>query len=294
MTFVIAPVGSCRIWNPLNKGARRHGYTIDRTRYLGFTHTSAEALQQVRFSGGAIDIPTSEMRFLIHTDPTVLPTDGPRSARPDLAVIEISSAKHYELDGLQIQVNCMTREFGAFFADNGRKNAFLNTARKANQPDIDAFLDQHWSGTEAMRADSARLRNLRYSIVTEDSLRADVRALMAAFPATLFVSHVNALTPEGRTLHEREAFITLLTRVVEGEGGTLCNPTALMQEMGQEAAMPVDNNHFSEEFGERLVGDWMARVISPMMQAKAPGKAPAKAGRARKAAPKGKRAAKTA
>ncbi|WP_435259859.1 hypothetical protein ACSBLW_08900 [Thioclava sp. FR2] len=269
MSFRIIPVGSCRIWNPLSAAQPTYGYKIDRTRYLGFTHTSAGALQQVRFTFGEIDIPQHMMRFMIHTDPQVIPRDGPMETIPDLAIIEISSAKQFELDGFEIQINCMQREFESFFADQKRKNNFIRVIRTRDQNEIDRFLRETWSQTDEQTEDVQILRRIRLHMTTEEDLRRDVRALMSRFPESLFVTHVDALGRNGDRVPLRDQLISLLSRIVQEEGGLVYNPTPRMLEMGQPLAMPQDENHFSQDFGAILVKDWHDLIIGSLMEHKA-------------------------
>lgn len=259
------PVGTCRIWNPLSENKSSFGYALDNTRFLGFTHTSAGALQQVRFTFGDIDIPQDMMRFMIHRDPKVIPRDAPLQSLPDLAIIEISSAKEFTLDGLQIQINCMQREFAAFFAEKSRSNAFIKALNTRDQDQIDSFLQTNWSETEDQQEDARTLRRIRFRLTTEEDLRRDVRLLMDIFPHYLFVTHVDATGRDGKPVALRIDLIKLVSRIVREEGGAVYDPTPRMLEMGQPLAMPQDENHYSEDFGTILVQDWYREAIAPLM-----------------------------
>lgn len=265
MTLRIKPIGSCRIWNPLLSGQKPYDYSVDRSRYLGFAHTSAEAVQQVRYALGRAEIPADMMHFVMHDSRQSAPTDGPMETLPDLAIVEISSAKHFELDGLQIQVNCMLRAFPEFFADADRKNGFIRCAKVGDQAQIDGFLEQAWSDTAAQRSEAEMLRRIRHHFCSEDELRRDVRELIETFPAVLFVTHVDAVARNGEKIQQRSEFIDLVMRVVQEEGGRAYNPTERMEAMGQALAMPQDGNHFSPDFWGALLQDWHEIALAPLL-----------------------------
>ena len=55
--FTITPLGSCRIASPSRAGVETHGIAVIRPRSYGFTHSSAEAVQQARFMVEGNSIP---------------------------------------------------------------------------------------------------------------------------------------------------------------------------------------------------------------------------------------------
>ena len=50
--LTVTPIGTCRINTPLRRARSRYPVALELNRVYGFTHTSDEALQQLRFMQG--------------------------------------------------------------------------------------------------------------------------------------------------------------------------------------------------------------------------------------------------
>ena len=113
--FSITPIGSCRIASPLKLCEDIYGYRTNRSRSYGFSHSSAEVVQQLRFMAGEVVPPKDVWRFIARgvDREDMLARDHTPS---DLYVIEISSAKQISLDGWLIQLNYLVNQMQDFFS----------------------------------------------------------------------------------------------------------------------------------------------------------------------------------
>ncbi|RYE97308.1 MAG: hypothetical protein EOO77_39290, partial [Oxalobacteraceae bacterium] len=105
--YTVAPIGTCRLNSPLRRGAVRHGFKISDGRNYGYTHTSTEALQQLRFMLGEHDIPDNLVPLICRNSMTVPVTAA--HERSDLYFVEISSAKSLTCEGWATQLNYVSR-----------------------------------------------------------------------------------------------------------------------------------------------------------------------------------------
>ena len=262
--FSIAPIGSCRIATPLRLAKKDYGFSVNHTRNYGFCHSSAEAVQLMRFMKGDLEPPATIWPLIARgVDREAMLAEAPQPA--DMHVIEISSAKRLSVGDYCIQLNYFVNEFRAFFADKSRGSQFWAACRTDDQATIDAFLAQNWVGQPDHDHECLILRQVRINLTTEAEMRADIRTLMQALPQVLFVTHVNALKPSGEPIASRAGFIEAVACVVAEEGGLLYNPTARMLEIGQETAIEDFSDslaHFTEEFSRIVFADWFDLAIS--------------------------------
>lgn len=264
--FAITPLGSCRIATPLRLMRADYGYAVNRDRVYGFCHSSAEAVQMMRYLHGEIEIDPEIAPLIMRRAPEEAAVHRPA----DLYVIELCSSKTLRIDRHVIQLNYLTSAHAAFFSEPSRTAAFWRAVATEDQASIDEFLDTAWSATQAQRDEACLLRRIRRSETTAADLRRDVRQLMQALPATLFVTHVDALTPAGTPIASRSRFIAMVEAAVAAEGGLVYNPTAAMQEMGQRLAIEDHSDslaHFTEDFCRIVFQDWFDLAIAPRMDA---------------------------
>lgn len=265
--FSIAPIGSCRIATPLRLAKKDYGFTVNHNRNYGFCHTTAEAVQLMRFMRGEV-VPPAEVWPMIARG---VDRDGMLAETApvaDLYVVEISSAKRLMVGDYCIQLNYFANEFRSFFDSKARVAQFWSVGRSEDQARIDAFLAENWSATAEQREDSGLLRQVRLTLTTEDDMRADIRTLIAELPAALFITHVDARKPNGETIASRSAFIEAVSRVVREEGGVVYDPTARMLDVGQEAAIEDFSDslaHFTEDFSKLVFADWFDLAIGKVM-----------------------------
>lgn len=263
--FTITPIGSCRITTPLRRGQSVHGFNLNMDRCYGYCHSPAEAVQMVRFMQGSADIPQDVWPLVSrkHELATIAANDH---AASDLYIVELASAKEVTIDGVSIQLNYLNATFPEFFADIGRAQTFWALAESGDSVEISAFLAQHWSATAQQQTEAHTLRNIRLRFVTRDGLRKDIDTLTNLLPDVLFVSHVDACKQDGQPIRSRSNFIQMVAEEVEQAGCKFYNPTELMDEFGQSAAIEDESAglaHFTDTFAHGLMDDWMRRIIAP-------------------------------
>lgn len=254
--FRITPIGTCRIHTPLSRAVSRYPIELDLRRNYGFVHTSDEALQQLRYLQG-------DKEFQQDVVPLVFrPGDAEALGRQpwepsDLHVIEISSAKRVLCGADAVQINYLYRHFGDFFGSNERARQFWNLVRGGHRIELIDFLERQPSFELMSMAD----RELLLSLSTEQQTLKNVKADMAEIverlgrERVLFVTHVNAATPDGEVIPSRDRLIRWVKLAAEQLGAAVFDPTATMIEFGQERALEnggLDLTHYTPAFSDRL------------------------------------------
>ena len=253
MALSIAPIGSCRIVDPLRKAREKFGFQMNRNRTLGFTHSSAEAVQQLRFMKGEIEIPDELWPCVSNQDREKARHQEWKDS--DIYVVELSSEKEFRVGQIYLQLNYLSNYFSGFFADRERKNTYRKMIERAEPEEVAKYLDEVWSANAEQEADSNILRQIRCTRATEESLRADVKYLAGRLPNVVFVTHVNAEDKTGKLVESRNRYIELVKLVARLEGCLVYDPTTSMREVGQEASLEEDINHYTEDFKLRVVED---------------------------------------
>jgi len=262
--FSITPIGSCRINTPLRIAEKTYGFRRNMDRIYGFSHCSAEAVQQVKFLLGEY-IPSPLVEPYISPNQSIAELLQTPHELSDMYIVELSSAKRLTIDRECVQLNYLTRSFPAFFADKYRASQFWRLATNGNQDAIDRFLVSFVKDATITPQDRDIMRKLRFKMTTAAELRSDVDYLMQTLPAVLFVSHVNALKTDGFPIASREKYIDQVKFVVKGAGGLLCDPTEMMKTLGQEFAIEDNSTslaHYTEGFSKVLFDDWYQQAIS--------------------------------
>lgn len=287
--LTVTAIGSCRIATPLRLGRSKIGYNLNMKRIYGFSHSSAEALQQMYFLQGAFT-PLPEIWPMISPSQQRQDKLAEHHEPSDIYIIEISSAKSLSIGGQNIQLNYLRRQFSNFFDDTDRYQTFMQLCQSASHSEVVEFLEAAWSTTPEQRDESAILQHVRLEYCTEESLLRDVAQLRDGLGEVMLVSHVNAQLPGARNIPTRSDFIGNLTRVADKLNVPLCDPTDLMKRFGQDKAI-ADNSksfaHFTDAFSLELVQSWfdgplgeiieklvmdnpadtISRIIRPMVQA---------------------------
>ncbi|MGB5557271.1 MAG: hypothetical protein WBN04_04570, partial [Paracoccaceae bacterium] len=264
--FSITPIGSCRITTPLRRGQPIHGFQLNLDRCYGYCHSPAEAVQMARFIQGSATI-SKEVWPLVSRAHDLHEISASTHVSSELYVVELSSAKEVTIDGISVQLNYLKSAYSDFFANPERCNVFWALAKAGDSDELMGFLDHEWSATPQQRSDANMLGKIRLQLVTPEGLRRDIRVLSDMLPDVLFVSHVDASKPDGNLIKSRSEFINLVEAEVKSAGCKFYNPTDLMHEFGQTAAIEDESTglaHFTESFADSLMEDWMGEVIAPM------------------------------
>ncbi len=261
----ITAIGSCRISTPFKAASLSHPVVNNTGRIYGYTHTSAEALQQIRFLQGEF-VPSAETLPLLMPNADVdalLDTTHPTS---DIYFIELSSTKDLRIADTQVQLNYVTRHFADFFADKLRARDFWRMADGTQEDAKDKFLNEQESFQNLSVSDQTLLRGLTRTLSTSESLTRDMTEIRDRLPNVVFVSHCNALTKNHEPIASRAAYIAMVEEVARDLNLPLFNPTASMQAFGQHAAMSdgeTSLSHYSEDFGCFLFDGLFETYIAP-------------------------------
>lgn len=223
----------------------------------------------VRFMQGDLPIPADIWPLVSRKHDFATLSQG-RHATSDLYVVELASAKQVTIDGVSIQLNYLNATYPEFFADPDRAQAFWILAQAGDEDALATFFADEWSDTPQQKDEAALLGRIRLTMVTPDSLRRDIEALKSLLPEVLFVSHVNARKPDGAFIKSRARFIEMVEKQVAAAGCAFYNPTKLMDQFGQSLAIEDESTglaHFTEDFADGVMTDWMRAVIAPMTDA---------------------------
>ncbi len=264
--IVIAPIGTCRLNTPLRRGLGRFPIRLSLNRNFGFVHTSAEALQQLRFMRGEITIPDDVGKLVFRT---AMPTGFNHKPHEDaeLYLVEISSAKLITLGNHPVQMNYTHRYFSDFFVDKNRNREFWAMATPDRMHERNAWLAGDAAYQRLDAGDRRLLGGLQIRELTQTDIARDMAEIIDRLGAdrTVFVTHVDAHTPDGKPIAVRHRLIS----VVKANAARLCarsyDPTPLMRAVGQSAAMErdgLDLTHFTSVFADMLCAAWHRELIS--------------------------------
>ena len=267
--FKVTPIGSCRITAPLRFGHTDYGIELNQDRCYGYCHSPAEAVQMARFMQGQSRI-NGDVWPLISRSHDLNEISALRHEDSDLYVIELASAKEVTIDGVSIQLNYLNSVYSKFFSDPARAQEFWACAEQDDPAVMARFLENAWSDSELKRVQSEVLGKIRLQFVTRDSLRRDIETLSDILPDVLFVSHVDARKPDGEPIRSRSKFIQMVAEEAAQAGCKFYNPTDLMHEFGQTAAIEDESTslaHFTKPFSDAVMDDWMRHFIAPKTDA---------------------------
>lgn len=261
----ITAIGSCRISTPLKTAPSSYPVLNNAGRVYGYTHTSAEALQQVRFLQGEFTPPVEIAPLLMpNTDfETIVDAHHPTS---DIYFVELSSAKELRISDTLVQLNYVTRYFADFFADQARARSFWQLSDGKHEADKLAFLEVQNSFQNLTAADQNNLKCLTRTLSSPQSLLRDLSEIRDQLPNVVFVTHCNALTQSHKSIASRAAYIAMVEETARELKLQFFNPTASMQAFGQHAAFSDSTtslSHYSEEFGNFLFDGLFDTYISP-------------------------------
>lgn len=255
----ITPIGTCRIHSPLRRAAARYEIEVDVRRNYGYVHTSVEALQQLEFLLGETDFPLPVAPLIMRDG-----KDGDYYNEvwepADLHLIEISSAKSIKCDGNPIQSNYLYRQFADFFANSARSRSYWNLVKKGHRGRLSAFLRDQPSFRMLQSSDRDLLLSMSIEQQSFKSVKEDMERIVERLGAdrVLFVTHVNALTPDHEKIPSRDRLIHWVRLAAEQIGVGVFDPTPSMLEFGQERALEkagLDLTHYTPAFFEKLYED---------------------------------------
>lgn len=259
--FRITPIGSCRIYGPLRECAKEYGFKLNLDRALGYSHSSAEAVQQMRALSPEFQL-NDQIWPLVASKANFNNFRTKSHTKSDLYIVELSSAKVITIGDTYIQLNYLNAYFRDFFSDTQRSTRFTQLCLKNNASEIEGFLYENWHTTPEQKNDTEILKNIRMRMSTEQSLYDDICLLKKGLENVIFVTHVNAKTAQNLPIPSREKYINLVTSAANRAGATLYNPTILMEKLGQQYAIEDNSSsyaHFTKKFSAQIFSDWYDR-----------------------------------
>ncbi|CAP40565.1 hypothetical protein [Bordetella petrii] len=267
--FTVAPIGTCRIHTPLRDAVGRYPIKLQLGRNYGFVHTSAEALQQARFMFGEREIPADVQRLIFR------PSNGEQARQgthkpADLYMVELSSRKLLTIDGYPIQSNYVVRYFSEFFADRARTRMFWSLASADRFAERRALLEQDPVFKSLSQDDGDLLSRIVKRDLTDDEIENEMHQLVGLLgkEKVVFVTHVNALTPDNTPIEQRGQLIAAVSAIAQRIDVPCYDPTPLMNKIGQADAMEnggLDLTHYTPVFAERLCTEWFKNYMRPKM-----------------------------
>lgn len=264
----VAPIGTCRIHTPLRRAASNYPFELDLTRNYGFVHTSSEVLQQLDLIMCGKPVP--QVLWPLIYRPNTTEEFLSRATRPaDVYFFEISSAKHVTIDGVPIQINYVSRYFAEFFAQVAVARRFWSMAKEAAVADRIAWLRTVPQYNHLTPDDRDLLESIRMRELTADEIRADMAEIADRVGAekSVFITHVNALTPDDAPIASRKRLIDVVDRIAGDMKVNCFDPTAHMTAFGQAKAMErdgLDLTHFTLPFADHLGKNLFEKYIKPL------------------------------
>lgn len=252
--------------NPLRCGVGRYPISLSLGRNYGFVHTSAEALQQLNYMFGHSEVP-AEFHSLIFRPNTVSGFESKPHVPADIYFIELSSRKLFHIDGVPVQQNYVARRYQDFFAGKQRSRMFWSHSAPQFLGERKALLLQDTSFQRLGADDGELLSRIERRDMTDAEIERDMAALIAMVGADkiVFVTHVNADTPDGFPIERRQRLNQSVKAIARRLKVSCYDPTALMKDMGQVVALEnggLDLGHYTSEFSERLCADLYKRFVA--------------------------------
>ncbi|WP_338241708.1 hypothetical protein [Aurantiacibacter hainanensis] len=265
----ICPIGTCRIHTPLKRARNTHMVALEKSRNYGFTHTANEALQQLRFMHGKIDIP-ERVRSLVFRHGIETQLKSALASQPDHYLVEVSSAKRITVDGTAVQINYLYRRFEDLFSEVERRNRFSELAERSSPKALHEWLEAQPQFTRLPEAEQELVKDVRIVMDTKDDIKSALSDIvdLVGREKLVVTTHVDALDENGKRLPKRHRNITDVETACEELDIVCYNPTGLMQRIEQEDALKSegrDLTHFTDTFSDALFRDWNAHYygISP-------------------------------
>jgi len=265
--LTIAPIGTCRIHTPLRAGVGHYPIALSLGRNYGFVHTSSEALQQLEFMYGMREIP-ADVQTLVFRPSTPLAFRKKAHVPADMYFIELSSRRLLSIDGHPIQSNYAARHFSDFFADRERTKMFWALAEPTRLQERRKLLEQEPSFQRLPPEDAELLARIERRELQDAEIEREMARMVEIVgkDKVLFITHVNANTPDSTPIEIRQRLIHTVRNVAKRLEVPCYDPTPLMREIGQINAMEndgLDLAHYTPLFAERLCADLYKRFVRP-------------------------------
>jgi hypothetical protein len=262
----VTVLGSCRVFEPFKLLADDGRITLKNQGVYGYTHCAKEAVQQLAVMRGEKRIPVGLSLYITHkklpsnaANVEFVTTPANDLSETDLLVVEISSLKEIDYKGYYLQINRVREQL---IAKNPQLTDWWKAIYDKNaKVDRRAYRDQMPRATER-----GIVAFTKISIQDQSSLRQDIENIAASFAGpTLFVSHFNTMTFEGRRIPIRDQLVEYVEIGAAEIGQPFFNPRGLIEGFGLELALQ-DLAHYNPPFERALGENFYARIarLEPM------------------------------
>ena len=251
--MIISTIGSCRVAGPMTKLQAQRNFVLDNRLLYGFTHNTKETIQAIRYMRGEVSLPEGVWSFL-SSEP--VRESNPAHALPsDLRyVVEISSTKVLELDGVYLQLvrfkealNFCPELLKIFFEHSGRDA--LERRREA--------LEAAPSFAHVPPAASRALLNTVLHVQNAQEILDDLKVIQQLLGRSfVLVTHCNAMNAAGQPIADRAQMVETVKLAAQTLGIETVEPGVLLAHFGQSRGMPEegrDTAHYTPAFA-KLVG----------------------------------------
>ncbi len=267
--FVITPIGTCRIHTPLRRAAGRYPMQVEQRRNYGFVHSSAEALQLLRFLQGEKQF-DPRVAPLVARDANLQQYESESWEPSNLHLVEISSAKRISSGDDIVQSNYLSHYYADFFASADRGRTFWSLIKKAHRKELLDYLGRQASYRLLSRDDRELLISLRMEPQSFKAIKSDMAEIAERLGSgrLLFVTHVNAAGPDGEPIPARDRLIRWVKMAAEQLGVPVFDPTAAMVDFGQDKALEsggLDLTHYTPAFYDRVYDEIHSAHVVPLM-----------------------------
>lgn len=264
--MIISTIGSCRIAGPMTKLQAQRNFVLDNRLLYGFTHNTKETIQAIGYMRGETSLTEGAWPF-ISCEP--LRESNPVNVQPADShyVVEISSTKVLELDGMYLQLvrfketlSCCPELLRIFFDHSSREALTRRQAALQEAPSF-AHVPEHVQ--HALTHTVMHVQNAQEIL---DDLKTIQQLLGNTF---VLVTHCNAINAEGHPIADRAQMVETVRVAASTLGIPVVEPGALLAHFGQSRGMPDegrDTAHYTPAFA-RLVGRAICeKLLSPADQ----------------------------
>lgn len=235
MTLTVSVFGSCRVFTPVNRLARRG---LIKTAHRGiewYTHTTRDMLQKLKVVRNQMVVAPEDVPLIAETHAKKWFPDHHRKeifAQTDLFVVEICSRKIFAREGVYYQQWCYQEA------------------------------EKDPAATEAMR------HRLATTVPRQQSaaeIRGDMELMRQRLgKPVLFVGHMDVVLKTGKKLPDRGYVNRAMAEYCAGRRDAFYfDPIEQIQEYGIETAL-MDSSHYREEFMD-TVGDKLFAAMEQLV-----------------------------
>jgi tetratricopeptide (TPR) repeat protein len=269
VNFRITPFGTCRVHTPLRRSTARYPIEVDARRNYGFVHTSDEALQLVRFLQCEKQF-NKEVAPLVARGGNLEQYEAEQWQPSDLHIVEISSSKRITCGSDSVQANYVNHYFADFFASKERSRTFWTLVKRAHRQDLIDYLERQPTFQLLSAGDRELLMRLQMEPQSFKAIKSDMAEIVERLgrDKLLFVTHVNAATPDDELIPARDRLIRWVKMAAEQLDAAVFDPTPVMQDFGQEKALEaggLDLTHYTPAFYDRVYDEIHRSHVAPLM-----------------------------